>query len=340
MPTAGIAPNSSLVAHIRRLSAAGSALYIRIGASDISRLGLTHGQAIEMDLGRVRISGIVKTSGSSPWLAPVPGSSNAAMTAILRGADLEHGMDVSVSIRSLGSAPEAVKLVNAAPARVVVRTVDRLQGPWIPLRIDPEDAVQHVRDYNADYYRGRRNVDLDREAYERFRNGLSNNLQDLTDQIAFVGEQYGGAQERFLPHDIRTEASLIANNLHRDFGQWVGVAENVKPLIADVPDESTLEILLSPFVVTKQWGVWASKTLHFVHPHAFPILDSNAKKPMGLRNLGSSSRDYHRFSVCFCDVLLANAEALAAARAVDAGESPTDLKLLDKILFQTGKRMN
>jgi hypothetical protein len=63
----------TLVAYIRRLSKAGPKLYIRIANSDISRLGLRHGQAIEIDLGRVRITGIVKTSGGSPWLAPSRG---------------------------------------------------------------------------------------------------------------------------------------------------------------------------------------------------------------------------------------------------------------------------
>lgn len=90
---------------------------------------------------------------------------------------------------------------------------------------------------------------------------------------------------------------------------------------------------------TKQWPVWASKTLHFLCPDVFPILDSNAKKPLGLNNLVNSSRGYHQFCSIFLDVLLANAEALAAARSADAGESPSDLKLLDKILFQLGIRM-
>jgi hypothetical protein len=340
MSTARITPNFPLVAHIRRLSAAGSVLYIRIDTSDVSRLGLRHGQAIEMDLGRIRISGIVKTSGGSPWLGSPPGSSNAAITEALRGAGFELGRNVQATVRSLDSGPESSKRINVAPSRVVARVLDRSQGYWVPLRIDAKDAVQHVRDYNAGFYRGRRNLDLDREAYDRFRNGLSNNLKELTNQIAFVGEKYGGVQERFLPHDIPTEAALIASNLHSAFGQWVSVAENAKPLIAEVPDESALAFLLSPFVVTKQWGVWASKTLHFLRPHVFPILDSNAKKPLVLKNLGSSSRDYHRFFSCFRDVLRANSEALAAARTVDAGESPTDLKLLDKILFQIGMRMN
>src|SRR5438105_4864816 len=157
MSTTSIAPNFSLVAHIRRLSAAGTVLYIRIDTSDISRLGLRHGQAIEMDLGRVRIAGIVKTSGGSPWLAPVPGSSNAAITAALRGAALTHGTNISATVRSLDSSPESSKPVNVAPARLVARLPERSPGDRF-LRIGGKDAVQHVREYNAGFYRGRRNV--------------------------------------------------------------------------------------------------------------------------------------------------------------------------------------
>src|SRR3989442_14639488 len=99
-------------------------------------------------------------------------------------------MDVSATARSLNG-------VNIAPARAVARELVPSRGHWglRGLRIDTNDAVQAVRDYNADFYRGRRNIDLDREAYDRFRNGLSNDLEQLIDQIAFVAEQYGGAQE-------------------------------------------------------------------------------------------------------------------------------------------------
>jgi hypothetical protein len=153
-----------------------------------------------------------------------------------------------------------------------------------------------------------------------------------------VGDQYGGVQDRFLAHDIGAEASLISRNLHPVIGQWLKAVTDAKPLIDEVPDESTTAFLFSAFTATKQWGVWASKTLHFLRPDVFPILDSRARKALGL-NLGSSSRDYDRFTSCFRDVLLLNSEALAAARVADAGESPTDVKLLDKILFQIGSRM-
>jgi hypothetical protein len=331
-------PNPSLVAHVRRLSAAGPILYIRIDNRDVSRLGLSHGQTIEIDLGRTRVAGIVKTSGGSPWLAPSPGSSNATITATLRGAHLEHGMDVSATVRPLSGTVGLSTAPNAAPNRAFPRTSVSLPG-YSGLRIDPNDAARDVRDYNRGFYRGCRNVDLDREAYRRFESGLSSSLAQLIDQIAFVGEQYGGAQARFLPHSIRMEAALIVPNLQSVVGQWVKAVTDAKPLIDETPSEGMLAFLSAPFAATKQWPVWASKTLHFLRPDCFPILDSNAKKALGLRNLGSSSRDYYRFSSCFRDALSTNSEALTAARIADNRESPTDLKLLDKILFQIGSRM-
>jgi hypothetical protein len=113
---------------------------------------------------------------------------------------------------------------------------------------------------------------------------------------------------------------------------------DAKPLADEAPSEATLDFL-RPFKGTKRWPVWASKVRHFLRPDALPILDSSAKKPLGLKNLVNSSRGYHQFSSCFRDVLLPNSEALAAARVEDAKKSPTDLKLLDKILFQLGLRM-
>jgi hypothetical protein len=46
------------------------------------------------------------------------------------------------------------------------------------------------------------------------------------------------------------------------------------------------------------------------------------------------------YEQCFREVLLANCDALSAARVQDARESPSDVKLLDKILFQFGLRMD
>jgi len=110
----------SLAAHIRRLQSAGTTLYVRIDPLDISRLALEHGQAIDLDLGRTRISGLVKTSGGSPWLAPPPGGSNARITADLRRVGFEHGDDVEAAVTVRGrtagaSVPKACR--NESPSR-------------------------------------------------------------------------------------------------------------------------------------------------------------------------------------------------------------------------------
>lgn len=108
---------------------------------------------------------------------------------------------------------------------------------------------------------------------------------------------------------------------------------DAKPLADEAPSEATLDFRKG----TKRWPVWASKVLHFLRPDAFPILDSNAKKPLGLKNRQLQPRLSSIFPLLPRRV--ANSEALAAARVEDAKKSATDLKLLDKILFQLGLRM-
>jgi hypothetical protein len=218
---------------------------------------------------------------------------------------------------------------------VLARTV--LVGSNGTLRINPDLATQCVRKYNSDSYRGTANVVLDRQAYALFRNGISLDPSRLPEQISFVGERYGGAQERF--GSIRKEAELITQNFGPIADKWLRSVTEAKPLALAIPDRKTVDFFFSPFVGSKQWPVWASKTLHFLRPDVFPILDSNAKKPLGLVNLVNSSRSYHTFCSVFRDVLLANADSLAAARVVDRDGSPTDVKLLDKILFQLGLSM-
>jgi len=135
------------------------------------------------------------------------------------------------------------------------------------LRIGVNDAAQFVQEYNRSYYRGRSNTALDRDAYSLFRNGLSRDFGRLLEQIAFVGEEYGGAQERF--GSIRKEAELIASNVSSVLNRWTKAVTEAKPLSQQLSEQSTLDFLFSPFVGTKQWPVWASKTLHFLRPMFF-----------------------------------------------------------------------
>ena len=203
------------------------------------------------------------------------------------------------------------------------------------LPFDSETATCAVRLYNAGAYRGRPNLVLDQMAYDRFRNGLPDDELALVDMIRFVGEEYGGAQRRFLPHDYRDEAALIVANLLPVLNQWRTTVVDARPLTENLADIPTLDYLLAPFEGTKRWVVWATKTLHFLRPDAFPILDSRARKALGLKE-GNTSRYYQKFCTAFRCSLLRNRESINAARVIDDGASPTNLKLLDKILFQLG----
>jgi hypothetical protein len=327
-----------LVAHIRRLSSDGAQLYIRLGVADVARLALRHGQRVEIEVGgNVRVTGIVKTSGSSPWLARGGDTSSADITAALRKAGFEHGDDVPAVIRFLESseASGVGRPLNDRPARSPMPASSARQPPG-GLHFDAQTAIGAVRAYNAARYRGRFNVDVDREGYERFRNGLPNDKAVLVELIRFVGEAYGGAQRRFLPDGLLEESALIVAKLRPVLAQYRAAVATVRPLADKVPDEATLAFLLAPFAGTRRWPVWASKTLHFLRPDAFPILDSRAKKALGIASLGSSPRDYGQFCALFRDTLVANGKALAAAREIDGATSPSDLKLLDKVLYQLG----
>jgi len=205
-----------------------------------------------------------------------------------------------------------------------------------PVRFDRDTAERAIREYNAGSYRGCSNVALDRAAYDCFAAGLADDGAGMIELVRFVGEDYGGAQRRFLPHGYREEAALIVARLVPVLGRWRQLVADAKLLLDAVPDETTVRELFAPFAGTKRWPVWCSKTLHFLRPDAFPILDSLAKNALGLAGLDGTPRNYRRFCEAFRATLLANQDVLAAARSIDAGASPSDIKLLDKILYQIG----
>lgn len=202
--------------------------------------------------------------------------------------------------------------------------------------LDAQTAASAVRRYNSGSYRGRSNIGIDRAAYERFNGNVPTDPAALVDAIRFVGDEYGGAQRRFLPHGYAEEAALIVSHLLPILPEWRAAVAAATPLEEGSVSELTAALLLAPFHGTKRWPVWATKTLHFIRPDAFPIMDSRAKISMGMKNLGSTARDYAHFSDVLRQVLLCNAEALEAAREADAGASPSDVKLLDKILYELG----
>lgn len=197
-------------------------------------------------------------------------------------------------------------------------------------------ATRAVRMYNSGTYRGRRNVELDRDGYSMCANGFPANREGVVAFLTFVGREYGGAQRRFLPHDWDQESGQLADNVLRDFDRWVDVASSQADLIVAAPTRKAIAVLLDPFRGTKRWPAWASKVLHFAWPRVYPVLDSRARLAVGAKYLSPHDRDYHEFCLLIRSVLLANPVAIQAAREVDGRNSPSDIKLLDKILYQVG----
>lgn len=95
-------PAGEVTAHIRRLAATADAdLYVRLENRDVERLRLSDRQLVSLLLADgPAILGMLRSSGGSSWIAPGPGSSNAAISALLRGAGLGHGSDVRATVKT------------------------------------------------------------------------------------------------------------------------------------------------------------------------------------------------------------------------------------------------
>lgn len=128
----------------------------------------------------------------------------------------------------------------------------------------------------------------------------------------------------------------MALHLSPEVEAWNRIALAADPLIVGAPGQDALRFLLGCFRGSKRWNVWASKTLHFVRPDAFPILDSRAKRALGVADTDNSAGNYERFCVRVRQALLCNADVIAAVRTVPESNWLPDLKLLDNILFELG----
>jgi hypothetical protein len=339
-----------LTTHIRRLGTTTDQLYIRFAQADLTRLGLGHGDMVELSVGdRVRICGVVKTSGGSLWLAPSREYSNRAITELLRDAGYVHGHDVPATVRNLElpsdaeakepSVAGAVALGAAAFARPAVAGgagFDASAAPAVP--IDIAAAIAACKAYNVGSYRGKANLQLDRWAYQLFRSGLATDLGALVEQLRFVAEDYGGAMGVYLdpPYDYEGEARRVALHLSPEVEAWNRIALAAEPLTDGAPGLDALRFLLGCFRGSKRWPVWASKTLHFVRPDAFPILDSRAKGALGVADTDNSAESYERYCDRVRQALLSNADVIAAVRILPESNWLPDLKLLDNILFELG----
>ncbi|MDZ4820678.1 MAG: hypothetical protein SGJ20_17065 [Planctomycetota bacterium] len=204
------------------------------------------------------------------------------------------------------------------------------------LNIDERKAAESIRNYNNGSYKGVRNLELDSQGYEMFRDGLSSHLPALVKQLIFTGDNYGGAQARFMVHSIEVESRFIAEKILGDFASWESSIRAAPPLQDGIVELDRIECLLLPFHCSKRWLVWASKTLQFLRPEAFPIVDSQVVKALGVSQL-NTAKWYRKFCGLIRDTLINNSDVLNRMRTVDCDRSPSKLKLLDKILFVAGR---
>lgn len=100
----------------------------------------------------------------------------------------------------------------------------------ICIPLDPAAAVQAVGAYNRGKYHGPLNIDIDRDTDCRFRGGLAQDTPRLIEQLRFVGEDYCGAQRRFLPHCIRDEAAMIAEQIAPVLSRFAARVTTTAPL--------------------------------------------------------------------------------------------------------------
>lgn len=202
--------------------------------------------------------------------------------------------------------------------------------------LDPESCRLLIDKYNQDSYRGRRNVELDRAGYRMFESASGrSDLAMLAEFVRFAGEDYGGAQARFLDGGYVPESERIARAMHPSFGEYFALARAQPPLTERVPTRETLARLAAPFDASKFWIVWASKFLHFLAPDTFPILDSRAEAALGLRRGSDPVRYYEDFSMRIRDVLVRNCGVLQQLCEHDVERAPV-LKVLDKVLYEEG----
>jgi hypothetical protein len=84
---------------IRRLSKAGSDLYIQLDRKELDRHGCRECEPVQLNVnGNCQLHGLVRTKGSVCWLGPAPGFANRVITQLLRREGLAHGSEVQATV--------------------------------------------------------------------------------------------------------------------------------------------------------------------------------------------------------------------------------------------------
>lgn len=206
------------------------------------------------------------------------------------------------------------------------------------MQLNLRSCEQALGDYNKGVYRGVPNVELDARGYEMFRALDFGDRDSVFRCVLFVGRDYGGAQERFLPEDgYSGESRRIARRVLRCGDLFERAVRDSAPLTECLPDRNSLSPLMEAFEASKRWPVWASKFLHFAAPEAFAILDSRAREFFEVRRQGSDyTAEYLALLVKVQEAVASNKELLDRLMAADPYPPPSLLKIIDKVAFSSG----
>ncbi len=219
--------------------------------------------------------------------------------------------------------------------------------------ISSADAEQAIRDYNEGIYSrtGKRNVDIDAEGRDIFNNGIGTTKEEIRRQIYWIKRDYGGVVGEVPQEDYTHLVDVIYGNLP-SYKKALYMYMDINDLLVN----KVWNILFDPFqskkVVSKKYLVWSTKFLHFLNPETFPILDWNAARFYGLIRIRNNAHvsKYGKKSLNKEDYILCVSvirEILSGGLnwfdynklcRVDGRHYQSDIKLIDKIAYQLGRK--
>jgi hypothetical protein len=197
-----------------------------------------------------------------------------------------------------------------------------------------QEATDAIKKYNLGYYGKKLNIVLDQEGYQLFNAGLGSDLDEIEQQVHFIGKDYGGVAG--FKSAIKL-SGVIARCIFDDRLYFIENAVKAPRLTESLVAFDVINRLYIAFIQefkgSSKWHVWATKFLHFINPNTFPIQDSRVNKCFKLTSLPNSPRKYYESMQAIRQFLLKHQTWLPTLREADENYSWSDLKLIDKVFY-------
>lgn len=207
------------------------------------------------------------------------------------------------------------------------------------------EAITAISAYNNGVYgkTGRKNIDIDNDARQRFSGGLGETLPEIKGQVRFIGQDYGGTANTLAGQLL---PARIGQDIYSVRDEYAARISSALPLINIVPDQKLIELLFQPFEqilespngkrVWKNWLTWGTKFWHFLNPDAFPILDSRAKKFFSVTTHVNVLQTYREYMEVYRASMMHHQNWFPRLRQIDGGLAWNDVKLWDKVAYEVG----